>query len=559
MTVLATAGHVDHGKSTLVNFLTGQETDRLDEEKKRGLTINLGFTYFEYQNEFVSIVDVPGHKDYFKNTVAGFSNVDAVLFCIDAVQGWSQQSEEHFQALINLDIKNIFFVFTKIDKMENRNHIDKLKTKISNYTTFNFEILEYSSIKSDRNEVQIKIINYLKNIIKPSYPPCLWVDRTFNIDGVGKVVTGTASKIFNLENIFVDCDQKKLDIREVQNVSNKIKSISSSSRLAISFKKNNESLPERGSLLTNQLNQRYRYVFIEENDASDEITTKGTIRIYIGTGNCIVKNIQYLNIEQKKVLLIEFNNYQVLIPNQTILLHNLSTNEFYGGKIIEASNNYFHIKKLINDSKNENFLSIDDLHIFYEKENPLNIKHFVEIHNKLIPKKKFENISIDILNNLEKVNSIGVYEYLFKVHFVETEFVEDLCKAIADIKLSNNQIFLDKNSKVNETLYLKINSLLSQDLNVNKVDLSNFNKEDIKTLFMNEYLYRIDSNLLISREHKNKLLQVIEELPNQFSVSDFKNLTNLSRKYSIPYLEFLDKLNITSKIDSDGTRKKLKK
>ena len=110
MTVLATAGHVDHGKSTFVNFLTGQETDRLKEEKIRGLTINLGYTYFEFKNKRISIVDVPGHVDYFKNTIAGFANVDGIIFCIDSVQGWSRQSEEHFQAIRNLQINNIFFV-----------------------------------------------------------------------------------------------------------------------------------------------------------------------------------------------------------------------------------------------------------------------------------------------------------------------------------------------------------------------------------------------------------------------------------------------------------------
>ena len=99
MTVIATAGHVDHGKSTLVSFLTGQETDRLAEEKKRGLTINLGYTYYEYKDQITSIVDVPGHRDFFKNTVAGFSNADAVLFVIDSTQGWSEQSEQHLKAL----------------------------------------------------------------------------------------------------------------------------------------------------------------------------------------------------------------------------------------------------------------------------------------------------------------------------------------------------------------------------------------------------------------------------------------------------------------------------
>ena len=118
MTVIATAGHVDHGKSTLVNFLTEQETDRLAEEKSRGLTINLGYTFYEYKNEITSIVDVPGHKDFFKNTIAGFSNADAVLFVIDSTQGWSAQSEQHFKALIGLSKLNIIFVFTKLDLKE---------------------------------------------------------------------------------------------------------------------------------------------------------------------------------------------------------------------------------------------------------------------------------------------------------------------------------------------------------------------------------------------------------------------------------------------------------
>ena len=80
MTVIATAGHVDQGKSTFVNFLTKQETDRLPDEKKRGLTINVGYTYFTIEDKTYSIVDVPGHKDFYKNTISGFANADVILF-----------------------------------------------------------------------------------------------------------------------------------------------------------------------------------------------------------------------------------------------------------------------------------------------------------------------------------------------------------------------------------------------------------------------------------------------------------------------------------------------
>ena len=139
MTVIATAGHVDHGKSTFVNFLTKQETDRLPEEKERGLTINLGYTYFTYENKTYSIVDVPGHKDYFKNTVSGFSNADVILFIIDSTENWSEQSEEHFQALVALNKRNFLFIYTKTDLL--KDEIDKkiLLTKIKSFQDINYD------------------------------------------------------------------------------------------------------------------------------------------------------------------------------------------------------------------------------------------------------------------------------------------------------------------------------------------------------------------------------------------------------------------------------------
>ena len=145
MTVLATAGHVDHGKSTFVNFLTNQETDRLAEEKRRGLTINLGYTYFKHENQTYSIVDVPGHSDFFKNTVSGFSNANVILFIIDSTQGWSQQSEQHFNTLVELGKENFIFVYTKIDLLEPLTKYDDLNKQSEKLINLNYTILEFES------------------------------------------------------------------------------------------------------------------------------------------------------------------------------------------------------------------------------------------------------------------------------------------------------------------------------------------------------------------------------------------------------------------------------
>jgi selenocysteine-specific elongation factor len=187
MTVIATAGHVDHGKSTLVNFLTGQETDKLAEEKSRGLTINLGYTFYEYADQIISIVDVPGHRDFFKNTVAGFSNADAVLFVIDSTQGWSEQSEQHFNALIGLSKLNILFIFTKLDMKESNVDEQWLIDKVSNIKDLNYRILKFDKNSTDKVSL-IEDIQTFVSTCSNEYSS-FWIDRSFVIDGIGRIVT----------------------------------------------------------------------------------------------------------------------------------------------------------------------------------------------------------------------------------------------------------------------------------------------------------------------------------------------------------------------------------
>ena len=120
--MLATAGHVDHGKSSLVKALTGIDPDRLPEEKARGITIDLGFACFDLPfpgedgSQFrLGIVDVPGHEDFVKNMVAGVGSVDVALLVVAADDGWMPQTEEHFQILTYLGVKRLVVALTKID------------------------------------------------------------------------------------------------------------------------------------------------------------------------------------------------------------------------------------------------------------------------------------------------------------------------------------------------------------------------------------------------------------------------------------------------------------
>jgi selenocysteine-specific elongation factor len=354
MTVLATAGHVDHGKSTLVNFLTGQETDRLKEEKQRGLTINLGYTYFEYKSKIFSIVDVPGHSDYFKNTINGFSNVDGVLFCVDTTQGWSQQSEEHFLSLHKLGINNLLFFLTKTDKEESTFNVSDLESKLRNFKDLQYGVIEFSSINSDKLTIKKSIFEFFNKVENISNPPSMWVDRVFTIEGIGKVVTGTASKDMEFENIFVGNQESVLDIREIQTIGKKIiSSSSSSSRLAISIKKNNAYEIKKGNLLTNKKMKSKNFIFINTETDEKNLFRKGTLRLFIGTHNQIIKNYTTININKKTIGIIHLSESLCTPDYQKVLLHNLSKNTFNGGSVIFSTNNTFLISKIVKNFKKQ--------------------------------------------------------------------------------------------------------------------------------------------------------------------------------------------------------------
>ncbi|NOY89182.1 MAG: GTP-binding protein, partial [FCB group bacterium] len=119
MLIIGTAGHIDHGKSSIVKRITGTDPDRLPEEKSRGMTIDLGFAFYETPGkDTIAFIDVPGHERFVKNMVAGVGGIDAVMLVIAADDGWMPQSEEHFQIVRLLGIQRGFIVINKIDLVD---------------------------------------------------------------------------------------------------------------------------------------------------------------------------------------------------------------------------------------------------------------------------------------------------------------------------------------------------------------------------------------------------------------------------------------------------------
>ncbi|HEU4842513.1 MAG TPA: GTP-binding protein, partial [Ilumatobacteraceae bacterium] len=138
MRVIATAGHVDHGKSSLVLALTGTDPDRFAEEKRRGLTIDLGFAHAVVGGEDVSFVDVPGHVRFLRNMLAGVGGVDACLFVVAATEGWKPQSEEHLRILELVGVRHGVVALTKVDVLDDPELVELAALEVADHVAGTF-------------------------------------------------------------------------------------------------------------------------------------------------------------------------------------------------------------------------------------------------------------------------------------------------------------------------------------------------------------------------------------------------------------------------------------
>jgi selenocysteine-specific elongation factor len=194
MRVIVTAGHVDHGKSTLVRRLTGMEPDRWAEERRRGLTIDLGFAWTRIGDEDVAFVDVPGHERFVPNMLAGAGPAPAVLFVVAADEGWMPQSAEHLAALAAFGVRRGLLVVTKADRADPAAATEAAVQEIGRTSLGAVPSVAVSgSTGAGFDELRSAITALIGGLPAPdpSADVRLWIDRAFTVSGAGTVVTGT--------------------------------------------------------------------------------------------------------------------------------------------------------------------------------------------------------------------------------------------------------------------------------------------------------------------------------------------------------------------------------
>ena len=300
MRVVATAGHVDHGKSSLVERLTGVNPDRLEEERSRGLTIELGFAHTTLPSgDGISFVDVPGHVKFIGNMLAGVGGVDACMFVVAATEGWKAQSEEHLRILELVGLGHGLIALTKVDLVDDEWRLLQeleLRDRVAGSFLAEAPIVAVSAVTGagiDDLRIALDVLVHETPPAPDHERPRLWVDRVFAAKGSGTVVTGTLTggRLSADQHVYVA--GRPVRIRAVQTHGHSEASIGPGNRVALNLAGVDHTELERGNAVTiaDQWRPTQRF------DASlrvlpalqHQVTRRGAYLAYIGSGEFPVK------------------------------------------------------------------------------------------------------------------------------------------------------------------------------------------------------------------------------------------------------------------------------
>lgn len=638
--VLGTAGHVDHGKTSLIRALTGIETDRLKEEKKRGITIELGFAYLDLPcGHRLGIVDVPGHERFVKNMVAGATGMDLVAFIIAADEGIMPQTVEHFEICRLLGVKRGMIVLTKIDMVE-EDWLEMVQDEIREFCEGSFledaPIIPVSSITGQGiDEVRQTLDTFVRqhNFQEAFGPFRLPVDRVFAMKGFGTVVTGTSisGRIGIGEDLRVYPGEKVAKVRGIQVHSAAVEAVEAGHRTAINMQGVDTAEIERGMVLASPGSLQASYMldcqllYLAANDKP--LKHRKRVRVHLGTAE-IIGRVSLLDRDELEpggeagVQLLLESPVAVWSDDHFVIRSYSPVYTIGGGRVVgnvsprkrkrlaETDRQYNQqlMATLAEGTVEERVLALlkesgaggltaDDLairlglfgkHLKKALNEPLSTKKMVVVDSAtqryvdVTISEKTKKAMLAYLARYHKANplltglvreelrlSIGkaidqkVFAYCLNELLRKGEVVQEESM----IRLATHEVALkaDEEELQQELLRWYISKGLSTPTVRETMDqFAEYSEKMVKSvldlLLREGKLVKISETLYYERQLIDGVIdQVVGEIRDKGEIDapGFKNLTGLTRKFSIPILEYLDRAKVTIRIgDTRVLRKK---
>ena len=346
--ILGTAGHIDHGKTTLIKKVTGINTDRLKEEQERGITIELGFAYLNLPSgQRVGIVDVPGHEKFVKNMVAGAAGIDIVALVIAADEGVMPQTREHLEICSLLGVKNGFVVLTKID-MVDEEWLELVIEDINQFVAGTFlegkPVIPVSSTTGEGIDKFIEAVERICETIPAKTTAGIFrlpVDRVFTMKGFGTVITGTliSGKINTGDTVMIYPSRITSKVRGIQVHNNSVDEAFAGMRTAVNFQGLEKESVNRGDVLSlpDELIPSYMldvsFTYLKSNKKN--LKNRSRIRFHTGTvealGNVIFLEKDEIQPGEEAIAQIRFDVPLTTVKNDRFVIRSYSPIRTIGG------------------------------------------------------------------------------------------------------------------------------------------------------------------------------------------------------------------------------------
>ena len=599
--IIGTAGHIDHGKTALIRALNGFEGDSTNEEKERGITIDLSFSNMSKGQQNIAFIDVPGHEKLVKNMIAGAFGFDYVMLVISAFEGIKPQTIEHIEIINLLGLKEIIVVLTKKDLVTSE-ELELKKEEILEFLgNFDFEIKFISEVSIyDENSID-RLKNQLFSINNSTKEEenffRFYVDRVFSPKGIGTVVTGTVlGKKCDLdEKVFICQNQKETKIKNIQVHNQNALEANISSRAALNLQGVNISQINKGDLITKKGHIRgFDGIDISFKCLKGKkLNHNQTYTLFVGAKKVEVKVLLFdciTNLEEGFATLKANENLYTIFGEKIILRNANET--ICGGKILNPV-----IDPMKKNQKRKLLEALD------KKDFESAYKELLEAHKKglgiISSTQRFALSHDEAISFAKNIQNVFVDEKELIIYpFSTKDFIKDFIKdiytknpyallsnasinlrlkwassafiqlALDELQIENfliRDVSLYKNADIKEDFAKDLEIIVLQRLKdeditptapyniYDDLDLDRKLGDDIlKSLTSKKQVIRLQHNLFIHFESLNKIVKVMREIIKNdgfISISNFKERFDLSRKYLITYLDYLDNYSDIKKVE----------
>ena len=611
--VIGLSGHIDHGKTSLIKSLTGKDTDVLADEIKRGMTIDIGFAFY---NESITIIDVPGHEKFIKNMLTGVSSIDCAILVIAADDGIMPQTQEHFDILKLLNIKKGIVVITKVDLVD-REWLDLIESDIKEFVSGSFfdnsDLVKVSS----KNGIGIdylksKIENIARSIKHKDNNNFfrLWADRVFTKKGFGTVITGTVSSgsISVGDNIEILPYKITSKVRGLHSHGNEVNIVNPGDRAAINFQNLDKNIVSRGtqvSSIDSMESSRSIIVKFQILDTYDKtVKNNQRLRFYCGTIELMCRILfsseKKLDPGESCYALLKLENDLSLFKDDKFIIRSYSPMTTIGGGIIidpSVKGKWLKIREFMDTFNEENGILnfIDNPFGIIYKSNDICSKYGINkvgINNllndldiiRINEHKKDWILSKNRVLDLEKKIIDSIKKYVMSNEIVSglnimqirniVPYDELILKWLLDKMIKENKIDykdniysivgyeVELNNQLNEIKIKVVKFCLDKSFTIPSVnDISAFINAKSKDLnivisFLNseDEIFILDNSLILHKQVYKEIKTTTEaylKKNKSISIPEFKKLFNISRKYAVPLLEFLDSQKVTIRSGND--------